>query len=363
MHIVCLSPSGEGWHVSDLARAALRRGVRFTPVGWDSLHADHGALFANDLDLTTVDAVILRTVGPASLEQIVFRMDAMLRLQALGVTIVNRPRAIELAVDKYRTTSRLIEAHLPTPPTRVCQRYAQALDAFHALGGDVIVKPIFGSEGFGVTRITEAGVAARAFAALERMQAVAYLQRFIPHATDLRLMVLDGRVVAAMKRTGADGDWRHNVARGARAQAVHPTPGQIELAQRAAVACGLDLAGVDLLCGRGDAEGADARPQDQPSARASSFGAGSSAEAPSDPNANADPRTRSNAHGAPPVPMSPMTPEGGGRASARRAASEADLQVLEVNAAPGWRTLGRVSGVDVADRLLAWIEQQKEVAA
>ena len=66
-------------------------------------------------DLTGPDAIIVRTMPPGSLEQVVFRMDALMRLEAEGVTIVNPPKAIECAVDKYLATTRLASAGLPVP--------------------------------------------------------------------------------------------------------------------------------------------------------------------------------------------------------------------------------------------------------
>ena len=84
---------------------------------------------------------------PGSLEQVVFRMDALHRIAAAGVPVLNPPRAVEAAVDKYLTLALLEAAALPVPPTWAGQGATEALAAFDALGGDVVVKPLFGSEG------------------------------------------------------------------------------------------------------------------------------------------------------------------------------------------------------------------------
>ena len=86
---------------------------------------------------------------PGSLEQVVFRMDALHRLAAAGVPVLNPPRAVEAAVDKYLTLALLAAAGLPVPSTWTGQSAAEALAAFEELGGDVVVKPLFGSEGRG----------------------------------------------------------------------------------------------------------------------------------------------------------------------------------------------------------------------
>jgi ribosomal protein S6--L-glutamate ligase len=113
----------------------------------------------------------------------------------------------------------------------------------------VVVKPLFGSEGRGMLRVSDPDTAWRAFRTLERLQAVLYLQRFIPHpGWDLRLFVIGGRVLTAMRRR-ANGGWRTNVAQGGTAEPVDVAPAEADLALRAAAALGAPVAGVDLLPG------------------------------------------------------------------------------------------------------------------
>src|SRR5262249_47191415 len=140
-------------------------------------------------------------------------------------------------------------AGLPVPPTCVCQHADDALEAFAALGGDVVVKPLFGSEGRGIVRVNDPDVAWRTFHTLERLQSVLYLQRFISHpGWDLRVFVIAGRVLAAMRRHARAG-WRTNVALGGKGEPVAPTPSQERLARKAAAVVGAPVAGVDLLPG------------------------------------------------------------------------------------------------------------------
>jgi ribosomal protein S6--L-glutamate ligase len=184
---------------------------------------------------------------PGSLEQVVFRMDVLGRLQASGVRVVNSPRALEMCVDKYLASACLEAAGLPVPPTIVCQDADTALQAFEQLGGDVIVKPLFGSEGRGMVRVSDPELAWRTFRTLERTQAVLYLQKLIHHpGWDLRVFVLDGKVLTAMRRHAHDG-WRTNIAQGGRGEMVTVTAEEERLALAAAKAVGADAAGVDLL--------------------------------------------------------------------------------------------------------------------
>ena len=130
---------------------------------------------------------------PGSLEQVVFRMDALHRVVASGVPVWNPPRAVEAAVDKYLTLALLDQAGLPVPPTWTGQSASEALAAFENLGGDVVVKPLFGSEGRGLIRVSDRELAWRTLHALERLGAVLYLQQTIRHpGHDIRVFVAAG---------------------------------------------------------------------------------------------------------------------------------------------------------------------------
>jgi ribosomal protein S6--L-glutamate ligase len=247
MRLAILS-AGDGWHVRDLRRAAALLGHEAAAVDFRRLSA---GVAAAPGPLAGFDAVLVRTMPPGSLEQVVFRMDLLHRARARGVRVLNPPRAVETCVDKYLATARLEAAGLRVPPTVVCQHADAALEAFDALGGDVVVKPLFGSEGRGMVRVSDPELAWRTFRTLERTQSVLYLQQFVRHpGWDLRVFVLGGRVLTAMRRYSG-GDWRTNVAQGGRAGVVRLGPGEERLALRAAEVLGAAAAGVDLLPGPG----------------------------------------------------------------------------------------------------------------
>jgi RimK family alpha-L-glutamate ligase len=241
---------GDGWHVRDLRRAAGELGHSTDLLDFRRLSASVGAEPLRHKpggSLVGYDAVIVRTMPPGSLEQVVFRMDLLQRARVKGVRVLNPPAALEACVDKYLATAKLAGAGLPVPPTVACQTADAALEAFAALAGDVVVKPLFGSEGRGMVRVSDPELAWRTFRTLERMQVVIYVQQFLPHpGWDLRVLVLGGRVLAAMRRHAND-DWRTNVAQGGRTEAVTATLTEERLALRAAAAVGADFAGVDLL--------------------------------------------------------------------------------------------------------------------
>ncbi|MCA9113565.1 MAG: RimK family alpha-L-glutamate ligase [Planctomycetaceae bacterium] len=269
------------WYVADLRRAAAARGHELFRLdfrrlaGWISaeqagvrtaLPADEHSLAVerksnghscstenppeSELQLDQFDALIVRAMPPGSLEQVVFRMDVLHSLAEAGVCILNSPRSLECAIDKYLTTMRLKQAGLPVPPTVACETAEAALAAFDQFGGDVVVKPVFGSEGRGIVRVSDYELAFRTFRTLERTQSLLYVQQFIPHAgSDVRVLILDGQPLGAITRT-ASGDFRTNVACHGTAEPRTATAEENCIAIAAAAAVGVRFAGVDLLYDR-----------------------------------------------------------------------------------------------------------------
>lgn len=250
MRIAILS-GGTGWHVQDVLRAAGELGHVAEIVDFRGVSAASPATHRSGEPLAGFDAALVRTMPAGSLEQIVFRMDLLHAAAGNGVTVLNSPRALEACVDKFLTNARLVRAGLPVPVTVVCQRWDDAMAAFAELGGDVVVKPLFGSEGRGMVRVSDPELAWRTFRAIEQTGGVLYLQKFVRHlGWDLRAFVIGGRVVAGMKRTSRS-DWRTNVAQGGTAERVELAPAERELAVKAANAVGAAVCGVDLLPGPG----------------------------------------------------------------------------------------------------------------
>jgi RimK family alpha-L-glutamate ligase len=254
MRIAVLA-NAAGYYARDLSRVIVDRGHEPLILPFSGLVArePHAALGIQPTSeeparwLADVDAVLVRTMPPGSLEQVIFRMNALARLEAAGVIVVNSARAIESAVDKYLTTVRLREAGLPVPRTWVCETAEAALVALEEAGGDAVIKPLFGSEGRGILRVSDPELGLRVFRTLERIHAVIYLQEFIHHpGWDLRVMVLDGQVLGGMRRHATAG-FRTNVSQGGRGEAVTVSDREAEWAIRAAAAVGARIAGVDLL--------------------------------------------------------------------------------------------------------------------
>lgn len=251
MHFAVLC-SPESWYLKDLKRAAAGQ-YEITPLQFRSLAAqlsgEAPAFTSGEMDLAAVDALLVRTMPPGTLEQVVFRMDLLARIEETGKLVINPPRAIEAAVDKYLASAKLAAAGLAIPRTVICQTVEDALAAFHDLGSDVVVKPLFGAEGRGIARLTDEALAQRAFSMLVQLGAVLYVQQFIPHdGFDLRVLVVGKRMWGMRRRNPLD--WRTNVSRGATAEPLELNAELSDMARRAVDAIGAPVAGVDLLPAR-----------------------------------------------------------------------------------------------------------------
>ncbi len=237
-----------GWHTAELQRAAAERGHEATILPYEGLVASIGVrsgLRSRTTELDNADAVLARIIPSGSLEQIIFRVDALHRLEDRGIRVLNSPRVIERTVDKFWTSAILEQCGIPTPETIVCDTVEEATAAFRTLG-DAILKPLFGSMGLGMVRVENEEMAYRVFRTIEQIRGVYYLQRTIEHGgVDVRAFVIGGRVLGAIERR-ADG-WRTNLARGGAARSITLPDHLCSLAVRAAAAVGADYAGVDLL--------------------------------------------------------------------------------------------------------------------
>ncbi|NPV76285.1 MAG: RimK family alpha-L-glutamate ligase [Anaerolineae bacterium] len=240
--------SQRGWHAIALEESLLRHGVQPLFFSITDLAAWIGGKSHVEVHgerLEDCQALLVRTIPLGSLEQIIFRMDALHRLENLGILIINSPTSIERTVDKFYTDFLLRDAGIATPRTMVTEDFEQALAAFREMG-DVIVKPLFGSEGKGMRRVSDEDTAYRIFRSLELDRYIFYLQEYIPHGMeDLRAFVVGDQVVAAMRRKG--NGWKTNYAQGAQVEPVELDASLKELSVRAARLVGADYAGVDLL--------------------------------------------------------------------------------------------------------------------
>lgn len=236
----------DGWHVTDLARAGRERGHRVVTCSWTQLAS---ILTSRPEHLTptcdrSFDRFVIRGMPRGGLEEVIFRMNVVTRLEAAGNLVVNSPRSLEIAIDKYLTTARLVDQGVPVPATAIGQESEAIRHHWDVLGGDVVFKPLFGSGGRGMERIRSRDDL-EAFLRRRPAGAPVYLQKFVPHPDgDFRVLLI-GKTPYAIRRRSHQ--WRTNISLGGVAEPIQPTPEMLHLAQRAAAATGATLAGVDLI--------------------------------------------------------------------------------------------------------------------
>ncbi|WP_366511515.1 30S ribosomal protein S6--L-glutamate ligase [Maricaulis sp.] len=198
--------------------------------------------------LTGYDAIIPR-IG-ASITN--YGMAVVRQFEMMGVWSANESVAIGRSRDKLRSLQLLSRAGLGLPVTAFAHDTAMTDDVLDIAGGEpVVIKLLEGTQGVGVVLAETRRSAKSVIEAFRGAKVNILVQEFIKEAggADIRTIVVGGKVVAAMKRQGAEGDFRSNLHRGGSATKIKLTPEERSTAVRAAKVMGLNVAGVDMLRG------------------------------------------------------------------------------------------------------------------
>jgi ribosomal protein S6--L-glutamate ligase len=203
-------------------------------------------IYYNGEKLTGYDAVIPR-IGAS----ITFYGTAVLRqFEMMGVYPLNESVAIGRSRDKLRSMQLLARDGIGLPVTTFAHDPKQTEEVLELAGGaPIVIKLLEGTQGIGVVLADTKRSAKSVVEAFRGAGVNILLQEFIKEAggTDIRAIVVGGKVIAAMKRTGAEGDFRSNLHRGGSAQVVKLSPEERATAVRAAKSMGLNVCGVDML--------------------------------------------------------------------------------------------------------------------
>ncbi|MFN3172302.1 MAG: 30S ribosomal protein S6--L-glutamate ligase [Hyphomicrobiales bacterium] len=204
------------------------------------------SVYYNGEKLTGYDAVIPR-IGAS----ITFYGMAVLRqFEMMGVYPLNESVAIGRSRDKLRSMQLLARDGIGLPVTTFAHDPKQTEEVLALAGGaPLVVKLLEGTQGLGVVLADTDRSAKSVIEAFRATNTNILVQEFIKEAggTDIRAIVVGGKVIAAMKRTGAEGDFRSNLHRGGSAQVIKLSPEERSTAVRSAKAMGLNVCGVDML--------------------------------------------------------------------------------------------------------------------
>ena len=250
-HIVIFTDD-PGWHGKQLRLAFANLGynsdyVSLTQCSF-TIESGMNPISIPGFQRALPDAAFVRGVPGGSLEEVVLYLDFLHALKVMNIPVYNDGYAIERSVDKGMTSFLLHNAGLPTPLTWVLRNREDALSIAEIelkKGNLLISKPLFGSQGEGIRRIEKM----TDLFWLTNSHGVYYLQRFVHCSgvgfSDNRVFVINGQVVAAMRRRGKS--WLNNVARGASCERIDVNLEMAELAVKAVAALAMDYAGVDII--------------------------------------------------------------------------------------------------------------------
>ena len=196
--------------------------------------------------LTGYDAVIPRIAASRTY----YGLAVLRQFEMMRVWPVNESVAIGRSRDKLRSMQLLARDGIGLPVTAFAHDTKQTDEVIKIAGGaPVVVKLLEGTQGIGVVLGETHNSAKSIIEAFRSSNINILVQEFIKEAggTDIRALVIGGRVIAAMERKGAPDDFRSNLHRGGSARSIKITPEERSTAIRAAKSMGLNVAGVDML--------------------------------------------------------------------------------------------------------------------
>jgi len=239
------------WHGQQLKRALDKKGIPTIFFSLKDTVARYGSTlylsYNNSNLINELSGVIIRGPGVGFLEQIYFRMNVIRMLEYANIYVINSARSIERASDKVYTSMVLEEAGISIPPTIVTQKIDEAMNFFRKYR-DIVIKPLFGSMGMGITRVQDEESAYLIFKALKQFNSTFFVQKFIPHGNrDIRALVIGDQVIAAMYRIAKRNMWKTNISQGAIPKRCKLSEELKEICVKAAHVVGCEIAGIDVL--------------------------------------------------------------------------------------------------------------------
>jgi len=291
MKLAILSANPSLYSTNRLVEAAQKRGHDVDVINHNhcyvGMETNNNNVYLGDHELVDYDAIIPR-IGAS----VTFYGSSIIRqFEVKHVYTTLSSLALVRSRDKLRATQVLAKNDIGIPKTVFAKQPRDVQNLIKTVGGPpLIVKLLEGTQGLGVV-LTETKTAAKSvIEAFYGLNANILVQEFIKEAggSDIRVIVVGGKVIAAYKRQGQEGEFRSNLHRGGEGVKVTLTSKEKKTAIAATKALGLNIAGVDML------------------------------------------------------------------------RSERGPLVLEVNSSPGFEGVERVTGVDVADQIITFVEKQIE---
>ena len=250
MKIVMLARNPELYSHKRMVEAAEARGHEIEIINttrcYMNITSHRPQVFYQGEPVTGVDAIIPR-IG-ASITS--YGAAVVRQFEMMGVWSMNESVAIVRSRDKLRSLQILSKHGIGLPVTAFAHDTRRAEELIDMVGGaPVVIKLLEGTQGLGVVLGETRDSAKSVIQAFRGAKVDILVQEFIKEAegADIRCFVIDGKVVAAMKRQGPEGEFRSNIHRGGTAARIRITPEERSTAVRAAKHLGLNVCGVDML--------------------------------------------------------------------------------------------------------------------
>ncbi|MBU3966830.1 MAG: RimK family alpha-L-glutamate ligase [Euryarchaeota archaeon] len=242
------------WTGVALCNSVTCSGMKPVMFSFSSATSDvlSGKIHAGKLELSALDAIIVRDLGPAEQNGAALRFDILCQLKDSGVAVINPPEAIARAANKYVSSCLFQKNGIPTPRTVVTGDVDAALGALSSFGR-AVVKPVFGYKGIGVECVKNDPRGETKLRMLLEKNGMLYIQEFIRNpGRDIRVFVVDGEVKGSIYRIAPIGSWINNLSQGGNAKVCALTQEQEKIALKAAKVTGTVYAGVDIIEGDRD---------------------------------------------------------------------------------------------------------------
>ncbi|GBL03727.1 alpha-L-glutamate ligase [Glaciecola sp. KUL10] len=250
MKIAILSRNPKLYSTRRLVEAGVSRGHQVDVI--DTMHcymdvtSSRPSVRYKGKALPKYDAVIPRIGASVTF----YGTSVVRQFEMMGTYSINESVAISRSRDKLRSLQLLSRKGIGMPRTGFANHPDRIDDLIKNVGGaPVVIKLLEGTQGIGVVLADTAKAAESIIEAFMGLKADILVQEYIEEAggADIRCLVVGGKVIAAMKRQGAPGEFRSNLHRGGSASLVRLSPAERKTAVDAAKTMGLNMCGVDIL--------------------------------------------------------------------------------------------------------------------
>jgi ribosomal protein S6--L-glutamate ligase len=247
-HIAVIGNNGglSSEHLADcVARATGKRLLVDMENIW--LNLDQGKVWHEGMDLTRLDAVIIKRVGPSYSPHLLDRLEILRILENSGVRIFSRPLSILRVLDRLSCTVTLRMAGIPMPPTTITENTEQAVNIIEAYG-EAVLKPLYSSKARGMWVLQYGRDTYITVEDFKRNNPILYIQKKMNlQGMDLGVVFLGGEYLTTYARCSDGTSWNTAVESGGRYAACDPSPETIEIAGKAQALFDLDFTIVDVV--------------------------------------------------------------------------------------------------------------------